>query len=201
MSAQRCGPQVLYCCGPRYSRYSRYSTVGKQTVSDFATNPYTLVHITASNSGVTQVCHAPQSAKHKICESFLTRHSTRCCKSKVMKINTNMVHSFQLVEPGKESCRASHSMKIMATWCKGATCTAWGLSYKRVLTWCVTAHFQLFHRGVPLHNRQTGPQYSTVITTIQPLQLQSSQVSSTKVPGHLSPIICWDLDRVNRVVW
>ena len=143
-------------------------------MSDFATNPYTLVHMTASNSVITQVCHAPQSAKHlqhKICESFLTRHSTGCCKSTVMKINTNMVHSFQLVEPGKESCRANHSMKIMSTWCKGATCTAWGLSYKRVLTWCVTVHSQLFHREVPFHSRQTGPQYSTV-SIMQPLQLK-----------------------------
>ena len=121
------------------------------------------------------------------------------CKNSYATINTKMIHSFLPVEQRKENYRASHSKKIMSTWCKGATCTAWRLNYKGVLTWCVTAHFQVFHRGVPTHNGQTGPQHFTV-TTIQPIQLHLSQVSSTKVPGRLSPIICWDLGRVNRVV-
>ena len=90
-------------------------------------------------------------------------------------------------------------MYNVTVWCKGATCTAWGLSYKRVLTWCVTVHFQLFHRAIPAHNRETGLEHLTVNIS-PPHQLQSSQVSSTKVHGHLTPI-CWDLSRVNRVVW
>ena len=69
-----------------------------------------------------------------------------------------------------------------------------------MLTWCVTQHLHLFQRRVLDCNWGTGPEYFS-ITTYWPNQLQSSQVNSTEVPGHLTPIICWDLGRVNRVMW